>query len=346
MEAMTPGRRPPPLVAHGGAPAGVLDLSTGLNPLGTPERVIRAIRDARFGSYADLDAADAERALATDAGVSPESAVLTAGATEAIRLVLTRQLGGGDRVVIAGPTYGEFARVASSMGAETIEVQADAPDFAVPVEALAEAVRRHRARAVIICDPNNPTGSSAPVEAWHGLLSAFPDVHVVVDESFALFRPALTTTPTADPRLTVIRSLTKLHAIPGVRVGYIVAHPDQSAAYRAWRDPWSPGAHAIAAAASGGWRLAAADRAEISTLGIELERVVERAGWRAVTSDTSFRLVEVGAAAHHVRDQLFARGVAVRWCASMGLSSALRLRVPSAAELRTLTLALSDLAIV
>ncbi|MBF2067785.1 MAG: threonine-phosphate decarboxylase [Calothrix sp. C42_A2020_038] len=96
--------------------------------------------------------------------------------------------------------------------------------------------------ALILNNPHNPTGMLFSREAILSCLDKF--ALVVVDEAFMDFLP-----PTQDqslievvqdyPNLIVLRSLTKFYSIPGLRLGYAVAHPDRLLRYIAWRDPWS-----------------------------------------------------------------------------------------------------------
>src|SRR5262249_9509195 len=100
------------------------------------------------------------------------------------------------------------------------------------------------ARMVWLCNPNNPTG-----RLWHSgrlldWIKAHPSVDFIVDESFLPFR-------TDEPRhslirqakrlghLIVLRSLTKLFTLPGLRLGYLVTHPDHASALRS-SQPWWP----------------------------------------------------------------------------------------------------------
>jgi histidinol-phosphate/aromatic aminotransferase/cobyric acid decarboxylase-like protein len=335
---------------HGGAPAGWLDFSANLNPLGVPSAVGAAIATAGYERYADLDAAAAERHLAAEAGVRAESVMLTAGATEALRLIAGACLGPGDRALLVGPTYGEYARLAALHGADLSELRASAPSFRPPVEALAQELRDSRPGVAFLCDPNNPTGQAVSRRAYDHLLNALasPSTRsslVVIDQSFAPF--AAVRFPDADllatDRVLLVRSLTKLLAVPGIRVGYVIGHPRLLARLRAFRDPWPVGAHAIAAAAVASWSLSPARRRRIAAWRRSLTDGLRARGLRPYRSVTNFLLVEVGAAAPAVVERAARRRIGVRSCASFGLPEFVRLAVRPPHEQARLLAALDEI---
>ncbi len=312
---------------HGGAPEGWLDLSASLDPLGTPPEVAAAIADASYGRYADLDAAAAEEHLARDAGVAAPCVLLTAGATEALRLV-AETFGRSRRAVVVGPTYSEYARVAASVGSFVCERRADPPSFVPPIRDALGALRVE-GTVVFVCDPNNPTGRAVDASTLRALASApRRGSLLVLDTSFAPFAaPTCDATELIDGgHVVLVRSLTKRLATPGVRVGYVVASREIVGALRAVRDPWTVGAHAIAAARVARWTLPVEDRATIARWRERLAGGLAACGLAPVPSDANFVL----ARAPHARALAAALGrrrIAVRDCASFGLPDHVRVAV-------------------
>lgn len=327
-------------VPHGGAPQGWLDLSVNLNPLGPPAAVRAAVAAAGYGTYSDLDPARAIKRLARDSRVDADRIVLTAGATEALRLVTTRLLRPGSRLLIVGPTYSEYHRLGLLAGATIREVHAEPPRFEPPIDAIVAAIRAFRPQLVAVCDPNNPTGRSVGPTDWRRLLDAARDAHVLIDESFAPFRGPGWDVRLDDPRVVVVRSLTKVHAIPGIRAGFLVAAPDLAAGLRSLADPWSVGSHAIAAAAAGGWGLDEEARRTIAAWREGLVTALEGRGSTAVPSDANFVLATVSRSTDRFMAALAADRIAVRSCASFGLAGVVRLAVPPPAGLARLAGAL------
>ncbi len=318
---------------HGGAPAGWLELSASLNPLGTPPEVAAAVAGASYGRYADLDARAAEDHLARDAGVAADRVLLTAGATEAIRLV-AEAFARARRTVVLGPTYSEYARVAAAVGSRVQEVRASPPSFDPRVDDAIEHARRD-GMLVFLCDPNNPTGRALDAPALRALASApAAGSLLVLDASFAPFAaPTLDARElTRGGRVVLVRSLTKVLATPGIRAGYVVAAPDVVAALRQVRDPWTVGAHAVAAARAARWTLAEADRAVVAAWRTRLSDGLAAAGLEPVPSAANFVLAHAGPRAAPLVAALARSRVAVRGCASFGLPEHVRVAVRPPAE--------------
>ena len=325
-------------VRHGGAPAGWLDFSANPNPLGTPAPVREAIAAARYDRYADLDPREAEAHLAADAGVAPDAVLLTAGATEALRLISTVALGPGVQGVITGPTYGEYARAALLAGAVVREIGAGAPSFDPPVEALAGALGTSAPVVAVACDPNNPTGRAIGRSGYRRLLEALGAASeralLVLDQSFAPFTgdPAPVAALLATGRVLLVRSLTKTLAIPGVRVGYVLGPPELLARLRAVRDPWQVGAHAIAAATAAHWDLPPSDLATIRAWREALTAGLAARGLVPVPSAAPFVFADAGAGARGIMDILARERISVRDATSFGPPGHLRFAVRPPAE--------------
>lgn len=315
---------------HGGAPRGWLEFSANLNPRGAPPQLDAAVRCADFAAYADLDASRAERHLAEDAGVAADRVMLVAGATEAIRLIATALLGAGDRTIALAPTYGEYARLARMRGADHRELRASPPAFEPCVGALVDELRTAPYALAFACDPNNPTGALLSPDALRRIVDALPArTRLVVDQSFGAF--ASRAIPAAElvrePNVILVRSLTKLLAAPGLRVGYVIAHPALLSALCAVRDVWPVGAHACAAACCATWSLAEDAREEIARWRGDLADALRALDLDVLVGEAPFLLAHVGPSAGRLVEGLARERIAVRWCASFGLPEHVRIAV-------------------
>lgn len=306
-----------------------------------------AVAAARYDRYADLDVRAAELHLAADAGVPCASVLLTAGATEALRLVTVALAGPGARALIAGPTYGEYGRLAALAGAATEEVRAPEPSFDPPLAALARALEAPGHAIVVVADPNNPTGRSLGASGYRRLLDALraPEARqaiLVVDQSFAPFAAARAPVGEilATGRAILVRSLTKRLAVPGIRVGYVLGPPRLLARLRAVRDPWPVAAHAIAAASAACWELGRSERARIVAWRRSLAGGLAAHGLRPVRSDANFVLAWAGPGAREILVGLARRRIAVRDATSFDLPGYLRIAVCPPAEQALLLAAL------
>lgn len=230
---------------HGGnPPEGVLDFSASINPLGPP----RAALDAYHASVAHITCyppaypRHLEAALARWFGVAPEGVLAGNGTTQLIYLlarVLKPRL-----PVIVTPTFSE---IANSLLVEKIEPRALATtrdcNFQLDPETAIESIR-DGADAIFIGRPNSPTGTILTFEETAEIATACErdDSWCVFDEAFIDFvqdaRSAVEFVET-NRKVVVLRSLTKIFALPGLRVGCVVGHPDTIGKLRDAIEPWS-----------------------------------------------------------------------------------------------------------
>ena len=220
-------------VAHGSEPdSDGIDFSANVNPE-TPDGVETVYRNALEAahSYPPRGVPKYRRAAADYVAVDPQAVVPTGGGLAAIRLALSTTVDPGDRVLVPFPSFGEYAREVRLQGGE--------PVF-VPVEEFLEADPRGVALA-IVCNPNNPTGAAFDADALRSFVdrSWNADTPVLVDEAFLGFteEPTLAGRPGA----IVVRSLTKLFGLPGLRAGFAVATEELGNRLEAARLTWNLG---------------------------------------------------------------------------------------------------------
>jgi histidinol-phosphate aminotransferase len=199
-----------------------LDLSgTEWPDLPHSEIVNAAIARARgrVNGYPDRHATTARRLLAERLGLSPDQIALGNGAAELLQSAALALLSPGDELVMPWPSYPLYPLMAAHAGATPVPV-----DHGPLIEAVSE-----RTKAVVICNPNDPTGTYIPSEKLGGLLSALPDhVHVLLDEALVHFQDAEDLNAClrlvdAFPRLLVVRTFSKIYGLSGLRGGYAVA---------------------------------------------------------------------------------------------------------------------------
>jgi threonine-phosphate decarboxylase len=191
----------------------VLDFSASINPLGPAPAVADAIRSAigKIEHYPEREPALLRRALADLWRIDDGCILLGNGATELLHFFA--RIERVERVTLAIPAFSEFHRAYP----QAATVRADDPR-SWPDDGL-----------LVLTQPNNPTGQAMCPQA---LGRPQP---VLIDESFLEF----TGLPSAaGPGLFVLRSLTKFYALPGLRVGALIARPDVVARWRELREPW------------------------------------------------------------------------------------------------------------
>ena len=307
------------LAQLGLTPADVVDFSVSTNPLGPAPSVLQAVRDTNWSRYPGDDEAPLRAALARRNGVAADQIVLGNGSSELLWLIALAVLRPGDPVAVLGPTFGEYARAARCMGACVAE-------------------HTDEARLIFACNPNNPTGCYLPRPEVERLLHA--DALLVLDEAYAAFVADRWPTHALldrHPNLVVVRSLTKDHALPGLRLGYLAAAPAVARAVEAVRPPWSVNAGALRAGLAA---LEPAGEAHVERARALVERSRELLtaglsvlGYKVWPSSANFVLVDVGDGAEF-RRALLPHGCIVRDCASFGLPTCVRIacRLPAECE--------------
>lgn len=336
------------LAALGLDPADVLDFSASTNPLGPSRAAAVGARAAAWDRYPDDGATALRLELARRNGVDPDAVVVGNGAAELVWLVALAFLEPGDRALVVGPTFGEYARAARLVGGHVDDHRARPEDgFAVDPAVVAARARAARSRVLFLCDPNNPTGTLLPPGAIAALADAVPDALLVVDESY---RPFADDPPDLRPLLgrgnvLLLRSLTKDHGLAGLRLGYTLAPPPVRAALERVRPPWSVNAVAQAAglAALRDEAHLARARAEVRRTRAFLSSALAAHGLRVLPAAANFLLVEVGDGAA-LRAALLRRGVCVRDCASFGLPGHVRIGLRPVPDCERLVAAVAELA--
>jgi L-threonine-O-3-phosphate decarboxylase len=301
---------PTKLRLHGDTVAapGQLDFAVNVIPGGPPAwlrgELLAAVNHA--GSYPDQRPAIA--ALADRHGRDPGEVLPTNGSAEAFWLLATVLR--PTRPVVVHPSFTE-PEVAMRVAGHTVQRAYRRPEsFALDPDAVPD-----EADLVVVGNPNNPTGNLDRADQVAAL--ARPGRVLVVDEAFMEFTEGEAESLAGRgelPGLVVVRSLTKLWALPGVRAGYLLCAPDLAATLRAARQPWSVNNVACAAlAACAGDRTTASRVAErVAAAREELVRALGRLpGVRVWPSAANFLLLQVPAGPA-VRSGLAERGIAVR----------------------------------
>jgi histidinol-phosphate aminotransferase len=327
----------------GVAPETVLDFSVCINPYGPSPRVRAALANVCLDRYPDRGAVELRAALAQTLDIAAASILPGNGVSELIGLVAISLLRPGERVLIVGPTYAEYARATTLARAVPLFCQARAQDdFAVPVAAIAPLLMSAKPRLVFLCNPNNPTGACLPPETIASWARQHEDMLFVIDEAYQPFAPALgSMVRRAGRNVLVLRSMTKDYALAALRLGYAVGTPALIALLARAQPPWSVNALAQTAgvAALGdpphlAWGLAELARATESLRSALFER-------GPLSSAANFFLLRVGDAAA-VRLALLHRSILVRDCASFGLPDYIRIAPRKPQDNTLLVAALSE----
>ncbi|MEL4897790.1 threonine-phosphate decarboxylase CobD [Crocosphaera sp. Alani8] len=226
----------------------ILDFSASINPLGPPKTVLTAIESALSSvqHYPDPNYTELRKALSQWHKVPSEWILPGNGAAELLTWA-GRQLAQEKLTYVMVPGFKDYWRSLQAYDAKISPVS-----FAWQVNDSLECFAniRESNAGIIINNPHNPTGKLFTIDSLLPLLERLK--LVVVDEAFMDFvsptqQESLIPLIADYPNLIIVRSLTKFYSLPGLRLGYVIAHPQRIKQWQIWRDPWSVNSLAVEA---------------------------------------------------------------------------------------------------
>jgi histidinol-phosphate aminotransferase len=279
-------------------------LSSNESPYPPLPSVLEAIADAaqQTNRYPDLAASAVVQALAKKLDVPADHVVVGCGSVGVATQLVEAFAGPGDEVVHAWRSFEAYPIIVQVAGATAVPVPLTS-GAVHDLDAMAAAITP-ATRVVLVCNPNNPTGTAvrrAPLEAF---LDAVPsDCLVVLDEAYREFNrdpdvPDAVTLYRDRPNVAVLRTFSKAYGLAGLRVGYAVAHPAVADAIRMTSVPFAVSSIAQAAAVASLRPVAESEllhRVE-ATVG-ERGRVIAAlrdAGWHIPNSEANFVWLATG----------------------------------------------------
>jgi len=298
----------PPLAGRDG-----LRLDFNENTVGCSPRVLERLRRLGAEELARYPEREAVEANVADAlGVATPELLLTNGVDEAIHLLCETYLEPGDEALIAVPTYSMYRIYMMAAGAQVVAVPSSA-DFSFPGDELCKRITK-RTRLIAIANPNNPTGTIAPMEDLQRIARAAPDAAVLIDEAyFEFYGQSMLAARKEFANVFVARTFSKAYGLAGLRLGALVGDAEQMLAVRRVCSPYNVNAVALACLPE-----ALSDQAyiqqyvsEVRESRARLERALEASGVQFWTTHANFVLARVGAAAGFV-EQMRRRGILVR----------------------------------
>jgi histidinol-phosphate aminotransferase len=287
-------------------------------PQAVKDRIAERLAGRPWNRYPPFVPDSFVSAVAEATGWPAEGVLVANGSNELIQATLAVVVGPGTSVVLPEPTFTLY-RLMTEVGAGTVVPVPLGADMRFDVDAVIRAARESDAAVVVLCTPNNPTGSwleRAEIERVHDETGAL----VLLDQAYVEFGgydaiPLLA----GRPRLVVLRTFSKALALAGLRAGYLLAHPALAAEIHKAKLPYNVNFFTEVAAAE---VLRARDllapavaamRAQRDRLAAELAAVP---GVRVFPSAANFVLfrVEAGAVSHRelFRRLLDEHGILVR----------------------------------
>jgi histidinol-phosphate aminotransferase len=238
----------------------------------------------------------------------------------------------GERLLTTSPTFGYYAPCARMQGMAIEAIPYRLPHFAFPFEAIRAALSAGQPpRLLLICNPNNPTGTRLATEAILELAVAAPRTLVVVDELYEAFTgDSVLPASLGHPNLLVLRSLSKTAGIAGLRIGFAIGSPAVVDRLGRVTGPYDINSFAVTAAFA-----ALADQAYVDDYVAEVLRArtwlvdqLQAAGVRHHAAGGNYLLIWPQAAVATVEERLKQAGILVRSMAGKPLiDGALRVSI-------------------
>lgn len=233
------------------SPSEIMDFSASICPIGPSPLAISAIKEgmATVCAYPDREAFALRQALADYHGLSISNILPANGSTELIYLI--PQVLKPEKALIAEPAFSEYRCSLELSGVNVEDFSALEKDlFAIDVKGLINRLRQGF-DVFYIANPANPTGAFMCKDALFEIAQACAEhsAYLVVDEAFVDFveHGSVKVFVKGFKNLIVLRSMTKFFSIPGLRLGYLVAHESLIERFSARMPPWSVNSLALLA---------------------------------------------------------------------------------------------------
>lgn len=295
--------------------------------------------------YPDREFMELRRALAgyLGHGLTPEQIWAANGSNEVLQQLLQAFGGPGRTLLSFTPTYSMYPLLAAGTDTDWVGVPR-AADYTLNPEVVAAAIRDHAPSVVVLCGPNNPTGTKLSLETVLAAYEAFDGI-LVVDEAYKEFdadsESAISLLP-GRHRLVVSRTMSKAFAFAGVRLGYLAADASVVDALRLVRLPYHLSA-LTQAAATVAVQHADAMLATVDAIREQRDRLAAELtalGYEVHESGANFLLVGGFADPHAVFEALHAQGILIR---NLGIEGHLRITAGTPEETTAVITAITAL---
>ena len=280
-----------------------------------------ALEDSMAGShfYPDFAAVLLKQKVAEQYGLKAENVLTGAGSSAMIDMIGLTFLDEGDEVLFSAPTYGAFADMAYLNGGVPVSVPVtEEQKFNLP--AMKEKIGE-KTKIVVICNPNNPTGTYVPIGELEAFADTLPeDVLLVMDEAYMEFATepdccSMVDYIKAHPEkpILVLRTFSKYYAMAGLRVGYALGSEELIGIMRKCSASWNLNVCAQKAAVAGlaDQEYYQEQKAKIVEGREYLEKEMAALGCRVYPSQSNFIYFDTGKDPAWIQEQLMEKGIRI-----------------------------------
>ena len=332
----------PPTSGRGG----YLRLDFNENTIGPSPKAMERIRKTISGGFLSTypEYETAREPLAEFFGVGPDQITFSDGTDEAIHVLLQTFVDPDDEVLIPWPTFPMYRFYAQTAAAKPVLVHRDPQTLNFPTDELIAAVS-DKTRAILIANPNNPTGGAIGPGVVERILNGAPECVVLVDEAYFEFF-GVTAIPLIEkyPNLFVSRTFSKTYGLAALRAGVLLSQEENIAWVRRGQSPYSLNSLGVAA------MLAAIEDQDYVSAYVEdvlasrtrLEETLDRLSIPRWPSEANFVLANFGDDHQRIYESLKQRGILVR-DRHHEVPGAVRLGVGTHAQTRQLIDALEEI---
>ena len=328
------------------ADASAFKLSSNENPFGPLPGVIEAVAaETAYNRYPDASALVLRERLARKFSLDVDQVHIGSGSVALLAQLILAAAGPGDEVLYSWRSFEAYPSLVTVAGATSVRV-ANRADHGHDLPEMAAAIGDNT-RVVIVCSPNNPTGTIVTKDEFEAFMAVVPtDLLVILDEAYIEFvteADAVNGPPLLAryPNLVVLRTFSKAYGLAGLRVGYALGAVDILNAARSTAIPLSVTAQAAAAAiASLKAERELLDRVRLlATRRDAAWQVMTRHGWNIPAPQGNFLWLPTGAETTSVAEALGTAGLVVRPFAAEGI----RISIGEEQAVATLLLLSADL---
>ena len=299
----------------------IIKLASNENPLGPSPKAIQAIRDEapKVNIYPDTNAMALKKSLSEKFGIDKDQIILGNGGEEIIKLIGMTVINEGDEAIMATPSFALYDIAISHMGGVPIKIPLT-KDFKHDFHKFIDAINE-KTKIIFVCNPNNPTGNIMTTAEVEYLVENTPDdVFILLDEAYFEFAIKNDDYPNGLDILKkrkntiVLRTLSKVAGIAGVRIGYAFSNPELVKQVSKAKGVFNVNRLAQAAAVA-----ALADQEHIDkTVKLNYDSLkmmtdyFDEKNMTYAIPNANFLFVDLGVDSHMVFDQLQRKGIIIR----------------------------------
>jgi histidinol-phosphate aminotransferase len=317
----------------------IIKLASNENPLGSSPKAIEAVVNNLFNmhQYPDSNCFYLKEKLAAHNEVEFANILVGNGSDEMLKLLAETFLSQGDEIMYAKPSFSEYEFVGRVMGAQCIEVPLRG--FTHDLDAMLSFITS-RTKIVVICNPNNPTGTIVKSEAMDSFMEKVPDdVLVVFDEAYCEYAESPDFISglkyvKAGRNAIILRTFSKVYGLASLRVGYGITLPAIARAVEMVTEPFNVNMMAqVAATAALDDNEHLQNSLKVNSLGKKyLYSEFDKLGLKYVPTDANFIFVDLAKNCQEVFAALLQMGVIIRTGDIFGYPNFIRVTVGTAAE--------------